>query len=168
MRSLEEAEPKLYAQLDRIRRRLEKHYKDMQDIEFTIEEGSLWMLQTRTGKRTGGAAIRMAVEMTKSKLINRKTAILRVHPDQIDELLHPMLDPKAERNAATIAKGLPAGPGGGVGMIVFTADDAERFSKEGRKVILVRNETSPEDVHGMHGVVATLPNGLDGWNAAPQ
>ncbi len=156
MKSLEEAEPKLYAQLDRIRLKLEKHYKDMQDIEFTIEEGSLWMLQTRTGKRTGGAAIRMAVEMKKSKLIDKKTAIMRVHPNQLDELLHPMLDPKAERNAVTLAKGLPAGPGGGVGKIVFTADDAERFSKEGKKVILVRNETSPEDVHGMHVAEAIL------------
>ena len=156
MKSFEETEPKLYKQLDRIRRKLEKHYKDMQDIEFTVEEGSLWMLQTRTGKRTGAAAIRMAVEMVASKLINRKTAIMRVHPDQIDELLHPMLDPKAERNAKTLAKGLPAGPGGGVGKIVFTADDAERYAKEGRKVILVRNETSPEDVHGMHVAEAIL------------
>ncbi|MDK1020984.1 MAG: pyruvate, phosphate dikinase [Candidatus Hydrogenedentes bacterium] len=156
MKSLEEAEPKLYAQLDRIRRKLERHYKDMQDIEFTIENGSLWMLQTRTGKRTGAAAIRMAVEMAEQKLIDRHTAIMRVDPDQLDELLHPMLDPKAERNAATIAKGLPAGPGGGVGEIVFSADDAARYSKEGRKVILVRNETSPEDVHGMHVAEAIL------------
>jgi pyruvate,orthophosphate dikinase len=150
LKSLEEASPKVYKQLDRIRLKLESHYKDMQDIEFTIEEGVLWMLQTRTGKRTGGAAVRMAVEMCEEKRIDRKTAIMRVDPDQLDELLHPMLDPKAEKKATSLAKGLPAGPGGGVGQAVFTADKAEEWSKKGRKVVLVRNETSPEDVHGMH------------------
>ena len=156
MKSLEEASPKVYKQLDRIRTKLEKHYKDMQDIEFTIEEGTLWMLQTRVGKRTGGAAVRMAVEMVGEKLISRDTAIVRVNADQLDELLHPMLDPKAEKSATTLAKGLPAGPGGGVGRIVFTADDAEHYARQGMHVILVRNETSPEDVHGMHVAEAIL------------
>ena len=154
--SLEEAMPKTYKQLVGIRNRLEKHYRDMQDIEFTIEKGELWMLQTRTGKRTGGAAVRMAVEMAESGLINKDTAIQRVKPEQLDELLHPMLDPAAEKAAHNLAKGLPAGPGGGVGQAVFTADDAEAWAKQGKKVILVRNETSPEDVHGMHVAQAIL------------
>ncbi|MBI3467692.1 MAG: hypothetical protein HY000_32185, partial [Planctomycetes bacterium] len=108
------------------------------DIEFTIETGQLWMLQTRTGKRNGQAAVRMAVEMCDSKLIDRKTAIMRVTPNQLDELLHPMLDPAAEKKATLIAKGLPAGPGAGVGRAVFTADDAESWAKRGEPVILVR------------------------------
>ncbi len=154
--SLEEKMPRLYKQLYDIQKRLEKHYKDMQDIEFTIEEGRLWMLQTRVGKRNGQAAIRMAVEMAKQKLINRETAILRVKPDQLDELLHPSVDPAAEKKAVELAKGLPAGPGGALGKVVFTADDAEAWAKKGEKVILVRNETSPEDVHGMHAAQAIL------------
>lgn len=154
--SLEEAMPGIYNQLFSIQKKLEKHYKDMQDIEFTIEEGRLWMLQTRVGKRNGQAAIRMAVEMAKSKLISKETAILRVKPDQLDELLHPSVDPAAEKNAVELAKGLPAGPGGAVGKVVFTADDAEAWAKKGEKVILVRNETSPEDVHGMHAAEAIL------------
>ena len=154
--SLEEAMPKLYKQLFGIQNKLEKHYHDMQDIEFTIEEGRLWMLQTRVGKRNGQAAIRMAVEMAKSKLITKQTAILRVKPDQIDELLHPSVAPVAEKKAVELAKGLPAGPGGAVGRVVFTADDAETWAKRGEKVILVRNETSPEDVHGMHAAEAIL------------
>jgi pyruvate, orthophosphate dikinase len=154
--SLEESMPKLYKQLFEIQKKLEKHYKDMQDIEFTIEEGKLWMLQTRVGKRNGQAAIRMAVEMAKSKLINRQTALLRVKPDQIDELLHPSVAPVAEKKAVELAKGLPAGPGGAVGRIVLTADDAEARAKKGEKVILVRTETSPEDVHGMHAAEAIL------------
>ena len=154
--SLEEAMPQLYKQLDGIQKRLEKHYTDMQDIEFTIQKGRLWMLQTRTGKRNGPAAIRMAVEMGEQKLIDKKTALMRVKPSQLDELLHPMLDPEAEKKAKGLAKGLPAGPGGANGMIVFTADDAEAWAKQGKKVILVRNETSPEDVHGMHAAAAIL------------
>jgi pyruvate,orthophosphate dikinase len=154
--TLQKAMPKVYKQLADIRGKLEKHYKDMQDIEFTIEDGELYMLQTRTGKRTGVAAIRIAVEMADKKLINRETAIMRVRPDQLDELLHPMLDPAEEDKANTLAKGLPAGPGGGVGQAVFTADDAEKWAKDGKKVILVRNETSPEDVHGMHVAEAIL------------
>ena len=156
LRSLEEAMPKLYRQLDGIREKLEKHYKDMQDIEFTIEDGRLWMLQTRTGKRTGPATIRMAVEMAKERLIDRKEAIMRVKPDHLDELLHPMIDPAEEKKAILLAKGLPAGPGGGTGQIVLTADRAEQWAKEGKRVILVRNETSPEDVHGMHAAEAIL------------
>lgn len=154
--SLEDSMPKLYKELFAIQKKLEKHYRDMQDIEFTIEDGRLWMLQTRVGKRNGQAAIRMAVEMSKSKLISKETAILRVKPEQIDELLHPSVAPVAEKKAEELAKGLPAGPGGAVGRIVFTADDAEAWAKKGENVILVRNETSPEDVHGMHAAQAIL------------
>jgi pyruvate,orthophosphate dikinase len=148
--------PKLYKQLFSYQKRLEKHYRDMQDIEFTIEDGKLWMLQTRIGKRNGQSAIRMAVEMSKQKLITRETAVLRVRPDQIDELLHPSVDPAAEKKAVDLAKGLPAGPGGARGRVVLTADEAEAWAKKGEKVILVRNETSPEDVHGMHAAEAIL------------
>ncbi len=154
--SLEEAMPKLYRQLFGIQKNLEKHYRDMQDIEFTIEDGRLWMLQTRVGKRNGQAAIRMAVEMAKEKLITKQTALLRVKPEQIDELLHPSVDPAAQKKATELAKGLPAGPGGAIGRIVLTADDAEAWAKKGEKVILVRSETSPEDVHGMHAAEAIL------------
>ncbi|GMR03486.1 MAG: pyruvate, phosphate dikinase [Thermodesulfovibrionia bacterium] len=156
LHSLEEEMPKLYKQLFSFQKNLEKHYRDMQDIEFTIEDGKLWMLQTRVGKRNGPAAIRMAVEMAKSKLITRETALLRVKPEQIDELLHPGVDPDAEKKAVELAKGLPAGPGGAIGKVVFTADDAESWANRGEKVILVRNETSPEDVHGMHTAQAIL------------
>ncbi len=156
MLSLEEAYPKVYKQLDRIRTKLEKHYQDMQDVEFTIENGRLWMLQTRVGKRTGGAAVRMAVEMSEGKLIDRNTAIRRVNPDQLDELLHPMFDTAKEKQSTVLATGLPAGPGAGVGRAVFTADDAETWAKNGERVILIRNETSPEDVHGMHAAQAIL------------
>ncbi|MBM4271954.1 MAG: pyruvate, phosphate dikinase [Deltaproteobacteria bacterium] len=156
LESLEEAMPELYRELSKIRANLEKHYTDMQDIEFTIQEGRLWMLQTRIGKRNGTAAVKMAVEMAKEGLIDEATAVLRVRPSQLDELLHDMLDPVAEQKAGAIAKGLPAGPGGATGQVVFTADDAEKWAKEGKKVILVRNETSPEDVHGMHIAEAIL------------
>lgn len=154
--SLEESMPKLYKQLFDIQKKLERHYKDMQDIEFTIEDGRLWMLQTRVGKRNGQAAIRMAVEMAKQRLITKETAVLRIKPEQIDELLHPSVDPVAEKSAVELAKGLPAGPGGALGRVVFTADDAENWAKKGEKVILVRTETSPEDVHGMHAAQAIL------------
>ncbi len=154
--SLEEGMPKLYKELYAIQRRLEKHYSDMQDIEFTIEEGRLWMLQTRVGKRNGQAAIRMAVEMANEKQISKETAIMRVKPDQLDELLHPSVAPVAEKKATELAKGLPAGPGGAVGRIVLTADDAAAWAKKGETVILVRTETSPEDVHGMHAAEAIL------------
>ena len=154
--SLELFLPQIYNDLDAIRIKLEKHYADMQDIEFTIEEGRLWMLQTRTGKRNGPAAIKMAVDMFHENLIDKKKAVLRVSPDQIDELLHPMVDPEEETRGELLAKGLPAGPGGATGQIVFTADDAEAWKKENRVVILVRDETSPEDVHGMHAAAAIL------------
>ena len=154
--SLEENMPKLYKELFTIEKKLEKHYRDMQDIEFTIEDGRLWMLQTRIGKRNGQAAIRMAVEMANEKLITKEMALIRVKPEQLDELLHPSVDPAAEKNAVELAKGLPAGPGGAIGKVVFTADDAEAWAKRGEKVILVRNETSPEDVHGMHAAEAIL------------
>ena len=156
MVSLEEQWPDIYKQLSTIRTKLERHYKEMQDVEFTIENKKLYMLQTRTGKRTGTAAVRIAVEMAESRLINRNTAIMRVDPIQLDELLHPMLDPKEEQKATVLASGLPAGPGGGVGQVVLTADDAEKWAQQGKKVILVRNETSPEDVHGMHVAEAIL------------
>ncbi|OGW84668.1 MAG: pyruvate, phosphate dikinase, partial [Omnitrophica bacterium RIFCSPLOWO2_01_FULL_45_10] len=156
LKTLEELMPKVYKGLFSIQKRLEKHYKDMLDIEFTIEKGRLFMLQCRVGKRNGPAAVRIAVDMVKEKLITKETAVIRVTPAQIDELLHPMIDPAAERDLKPLAKGLPAGPGGGIGMAVFTADDAERWAKEGKKVILVREETSPEDVHGMHSSQAIL------------
>jgi pyruvate,orthophosphate dikinase len=154
--SLEEAMPPLYDQLHGIERKLETHYRDMQDIEFTIQDGTLYMLQTRTGKRNGTAAIRMAVEMYHEGLISQDEALMRVNPDQLDELLHPMVDPDAEKKAKVLAKGLPAGPGGAMGQIVLTADEAQDQAKAGKKVILVRAETSPEDVHGMHAAEAIL------------
>ena len=154
--SLETAFSKLYNDLDKIRIDLERHYTDMQDIEFTIQEGRLWMLQTRTGKRNGQAAIKMAVDMVHEGLIDKNEALMRVLPSQLDELLHPMVDPDEERKTSALANGLPAGPGGASGQIVFTADDAEEQADQGKKVILVREETSPEDVHGMHAAVAIL------------
>jgi len=153
---LDEYMPENYDTLNSIQEKLEAHYSDMQDIEFTIQKGKLWMLQTRAGKRTGTAAIRMAVEMVAEGLIDEKTAVLRVRPDQLDEVMHPMVDPEAEKHSRVLAKGLPAGPGGGVGQIVFSADEAESWHEMGRKVILVRNETSPEDVHGMNAAEAIL------------
>ena len=153
---LDESMPEVYSQLDSIRLKLEKHYRDMQDIEFTIQNGKLWMLQTRIGKRNGGAAIRIACEMQSEKLISTDEAILRVSPDQLDEIMHSMVDPSSEKEAELLAKGLPAGPGGGVGQVVFSADIAEQWAKKGLDVILVRNETSPEDVHGMHAAKAIL------------
>ena len=152
--SMEEVLPECYAQLADIRNILEKHYKDMQDIEFTIEKGKLFMLQTRNGKRTATAAIKVAVDMVAEGLIDEKTAVLRVAPAQLDQLLHPSLDPKAEKKV--IAKGLPASPGAAGGSVVFTADEAEELAKNGKKVILVRIETSPEDIHGMHAAQGIL------------
>ncbi len=154
--SLEEKMPGLYRQLYAIQQKLERHFRDMQDIEFTIEEGTLWMLQTRTGKRTGTAAVRMAVEMARGRLINRHEALMRIQPEQLDELLHPMIDSKAEASVKPLGRGLPAGPGGGTGRIVLSADRAEQWAAKGEKVVLVRNETSAEDVHGMHVTQAIL------------
>jgi len=147
--TLETAMPDLYKELVGYRDRLDGHYKDMQDIEFTIEDGTLYMLQTRVGKRNGPAAIKMAVDMAAEGLIDEKTAVKRVKPEQLDELLHPMVDPAAETAAVKLSKGLPAGPGGAVGKMVLTADLAMELGTRGEKVILVREETSPEDVHGM-------------------
>lgn len=154
--SMEELFPGIYAELTAIYKRLEKHYRDMQDIEFTIEKNRLWMLQTRSGKRTAGAAIKIAVDMAREKLITEKEAILRVQPQQLDQLLHPTLDPKAEKRV--IARGLPASPGAASGQVVFTSEEAADEVSRGKKVILVRLETSPEDIHGMsiaQGILTT-------------
>ncbi len=146
--SLEEVMPDLYRQLVEIYQKLEHHYRDMQDLEFTIEKGKLWLLQTRNGKRTSKASIKIAVDMVQEGLIDKKEAVLRIDPQQLDQLLHPMLDPDAPRN--TLAKGLPASPGAACGEVVFSADEAEDINEEGKPVILVRVETSPEDIHGMN------------------
>jgi pyruvate,orthophosphate dikinase len=145
--TLQDAMPAAYAHLVSTYQRLEKHYRDMQDIEFTIQKGKLWMLQTRTGKRTARAMVRIAREMVDEGLITVEEAVLRLDPNKLDELLHPMLDPKAEKNV--IARGLPASPGAAVGKVVFHADEAETLRQKGEHVILVRVETSPEDIHGM-------------------
>ena len=152
--AMEDVLPACYQQLVKIRQILETHYKDMQDIEFTIEKDKLYMLQTRNGKRTAGAAVKIAVDMVKEGLISEKEAVLRVAPDQLDQLLHPSLDPKAKREV--IAKGLPASPGAVSGEVIFSADEAEAEAKLNRKVILVRVETSPEDIHGMHAAQGIL------------
>jgi len=147
--SLEEAMPKVFKQLDAIRRKLEKHYRDMQDIEFTIERGKLYMLQTRTGKRTTAAAVKIAADMVKERLISEEEAVLRIEPQELDQLLHPVFDPKAEAQAKEVARGLPASPGAASGRLVFSAEDAERWAELGEQVILARIETSPEDIGGM-------------------
>jgi pyruvate,orthophosphate dikinase len=154
--TLESAFPECYKQLFGYQRALEKHYKDMQDIEFTIEKGKLYMLQCRVGKRNGVAAVQMAVDMCREKQIDAATAIMRVGPNQLVELLLPMIDPKAESATSPIAKGLPAGPGAAKGRAVFTSHDAVAWAERGEKVILVREETSPEDVDGMHKAQAIL------------
>ncbi len=148
-KSLEEAMPELCRELVVIETKLENHYKDMQDLEFTIEDGRLWLLQTRTGKRTGGAMVRIAMEMLAEGMIDEKTAILRLEPNKLDELLHPVFIPGALKKAETIARGLPASPGAATGQIVFMAEDAVKWHQDKKKVILVRIETSPEDVKGM-------------------
>jgi len=147
-KTLQEIMPKAFAELEAIYQKLEKHYQDMQDIEFTIQKGKLWMLQTRTGKRTAAAAVRIAVEMVEEGLIDKKTAVMRVKPEQLDQLLHPTFDPKAKKKV--IASGLPASPGAASGRIVFHADDAEAWAARGEKVLLIRIETSPEDIGGMN------------------
>ena len=156
LKTLEKGMPKLYNELFEYQNRLEKHYHDMQDIEFTIEKGILYMLQCRVGKRNGMAAVRMAMDMVKEKLINKETAVIRVTPSQLDELLHPIIDAKVEAGQKPVAKGLPAGPGGACGQIVFSAKDAVDWQKQGKKVILVREETNPEDVEGMRAAEAIL------------
>ncbi|MCD6339318.1 MAG: pyruvate, phosphate dikinase, partial [Verrucomicrobia bacterium] len=154
--TLKQLMPQVYKQLEDIRNRLERHYKDMMDIEFTIERGKLYMLQCRVGKRNGAAAVRMAMDMHRERLIDADTALMRVGPNQLVELLLPMLDPKAEAAAKPIAKGLPAGPGGAVGRVVFTSQEAVEWAERGEQVILVREETNPEDVDGMHKAEAIL------------
>jgi pyruvate,orthophosphate dikinase len=152
--AMEEAMPAVFKELDGVRRRLESHYRDMQDIEFTVERGKLYMLQTRSGKRTAAAALKVAVDMVREGLIDRRQAVGRIDPASLDQLLHPTLDPKAPRKV--IARGLPASPGAAAGRAVFTADEAEDRGAKGEKVILVRTETSPEDIHGMHAAVGVL------------
>ena len=147
--SLEEIMPEIYAQLIKTETALENHYKDMQDIEFTIQEGKLWMLQTRSAKRTGAALVRTSMEMLAQGMIDEKTALLRVNPDRLNELLHPVFEGGAIKSAKVIAKGLPASPGAATGQIVFFADEAEKWVADGKAVILVRQETSPEDLRGM-------------------
>ncbi len=152
--SLEREMPASYRELVKIYKRLEKHYRDMQDIEFTIQQGTLWMLQTRNGKRTPSAAVQIAVDMVRERLITRAEAVRRVDPASLEQLLHPTLDPIAERHV--IGRGLPASPGAAVGAVVFSADAAEARAKAGEKVVLVREETSPDDIHGMHAAEGIL------------
>jgi pyruvate,orthophosphate dikinase len=152
--SMETAMPEAYAELCRIAGVLERHYRDMQDLEFTVEQGKLWMLQTRSGKRTGKAALKIAVELANEGLVSRDEAILRIDPVSLEQLLHPTIDPDAERKV--LATGLPASPGAASGEIVFSSDEAENLKSQGHKVILVRVETSPEDIHGMHAAEGIL------------
>lgn len=154
--SLEEAMPDIYSQLFDIRNLLENHYKDMQDIEFTIQEGTLYMLQCRTGKRTAAAALNMAMDMLEQGMIDEKTMVTRLDPKYLDDLLHPIVDPDHEQTAVKVAEGLPAGPGGAYGEIVFTAEEAVKLARSDRKVILVREETNPEDIEGMRAAAAIL------------
>ncbi|MBU0972147.1 MAG: pyruvate, phosphate dikinase [Proteobacteria bacterium] len=154
--SLEEAMPDLYAQLFEIRNTLESHYKDMQDIEFTIQEGRLYMLQCRVGKRTATAALNMAMDMYEQGMIDEKTMVCRLDPKVLDDMLHPIVDPAAEKTAVRVVEGLPAGPGGAWGQIVFTSEDAVAWAKTDKKVILVREETNPEDIEGMRVASAIL------------
>jgi pyruvate, orthophosphate dikinase len=152
--SLESTMPQAFAELQRICATLEKHYRDMQDVEFTVEQGKLWMLQTRAGKRTAKAALRIAVELANEGLISKEEAVTQIEPASLEQLLHPTIDPKAERKV--VATGLPASPGAASGEIVFSSEEAEQLKSQGRKVILVRVETSPEDIHGMHAAEGIL------------
>jgi len=156
LQSLETAMPEVYKELDGIRILLENHFHDMQDIEFTIQDGSLYMLQCRIGKRTGLAALQMSMDMVDEGMIDEKTAVMRVSPSQLDEILHPILDPSSEKKANIIARGLPASPGGSVGTIVFTSEDAMAAAAKGEKTILIREETSPEDIEGMRAAAGIL------------
>ena len=154
--SMEEAMPEIYKELDAIQTKLEEHYRDMQDMEFTVQEGKLWFLQTRNGKRTGAAMVKIAIDLLHEGKIDEKTAILRCEPQKLDELLHPVFDKKALSTAKVIAQGLPASPGAGCGQIVFHADDAQAWHADGHKVVLVRIETSPEDLAGMSAAEGIL------------
>lgn len=147
--SMEEAMPEIYKELDEIQTKLENHYRDMQDMEFTVQEGKLWFLQTRSGKRTGSAMVKIAMDMLRQGMIDEKTALNRIEPNKLDELLHPVFDKKALKDAKVLTKGLPASPGAATGQIVFFADDASDWAAEGKKVVMVRIETSPEDLAGM-------------------
>ena len=152
--SMEEVMPEVFKQLDEVRGKLEKHYRDMQDIEFTVQQGNLYMLQTRSGKRTAAAALKIAVDMVNEKLITQEEGLMRLEPAALDQLLHPTLDPDAKRTV--ISKGLPASPGAASGIVVFSADDAESRANNGEQVMLCRVETSPEDIHGMHAAAGIL------------
>ncbi|TAL40203.1 MAG: pyruvate, phosphate dikinase [Alphaproteobacteria bacterium] len=154
LEDLQKEMPEVYKELDAIRLQLEKHYKEMQDIEFTIQNKKLYMLQTRTGKRTAAAALKIAVDMVSEKLITKEQAIRRINPQSLDQLLHPTIDAAADKTV--LAKGLPASPGAATGEIVFDSDDAEKLAKDGKKIILCRTETSPEDIHGMHAAQGIL------------
>ena len=154
--SLEESMPELYSQLNDVQQKLEDHYKDMQDMEFTVQDSKLWMLQTRSGKRTGAAMVKMAVDMLDQGMIDEKTAVLRQEPNKLDELLHPVFETSALESAKLLSKGLPASPGAATGKVVFSAEDAEVEAAKGEKVILVRRETSPEDLKGMYAAVGIL------------
>src|SRR5262249_9415742 len=153
-RSMETAMPAAFAELKRISDLLERHYRDMQDLEFTVERGKLWMLQTRAGKRTGKAALKVAVDLANEGLISQDEAVLRIDPASLEQLLHPTIDPKADRKV--IGSGLPASPGAASGEVVFSSDEAAQLKADGKKVILVRVETSPEDIHGMHAAEGIL------------
>ena len=154
--SMEEAMPEIYKELDAIQTKLENHYRDMQDMEFTVQEGKLWFLQTRNGKRTGTAMVKIAMDLVKEGLIDEKTAVMRCEPQKLDELLHPVFDSKALKAAKVITQGLPASPGAACGQIVFHADDAQEWAKDGHKVVMVRIETSPEDLAGMSAAEGIL------------
>ena len=154
--SMEEAMPEIYKELDGIQQKLENHYRDMQDMEFTVQEGKLWFLQTRNGKRTGTAMVKIAMDLVREGLIDEKTALMRCEPQKLDELLHPVFDKDALKSAKVITRGLPASPGAACGQIVFHADDAQAWHKDGHKVVMVRIETSPEDLAGMSAAEGIL------------
>ncbi len=156
LKTLQKENPAIFKELVNIKDKLEAHYGDMQDMEFTIQQGKLYLLQTRTGKRTGAAAIKIAVDMVGEKLITKEQALFRVTPAQLDQVFHPMIDPKLKKNYTPLTKGLNASPGAATGQIVFTADEAEEWAKEGKKIILVRKETSPEDIGGMYAAEGVL------------
>ena len=143
--SMEEAMPEIYNQLNSIQEKLEEHYHDMQDMEFTVQEGKLWFLQTRNGKRTGAAMVKIAIDLLHQGMIDEKTCLNRIEPNKLDELLHPVFDKAAEKQAKLFVKGLPASPGAATGQIVFFADDAAKWHADGKRVVMVRIETSPED-----------------------
>ena len=151
--------PKIYKQLQKILRKLENHYRDMQDVEFTVESNKLWILQTRSGKRTSKSAVKIAVDMVEEKLISKKQAVLRIDPGSLDTLLHPTLDENFQ--IKVIANGLPASPGAASGKVVFTSEEAERLNDLMQDTILVRVETSPEDIQGMHAAKGILTAGVD-------